>query len=76
MGNALTTLPLGVALKQLTYLEEEHHEDGLGELRLSPWQEADEQGTDSSYRHQEMLVEPVAFDNSFGCLFEGVETYI
>ena len=32
MFDAVAALPFGVALKQLTHLEEQHHEHRLGEL--------------------------------------------
>ena len=64
MCNALATLSLGIALEQFTYLEEKHHEDGLGELRLCPRQESDAQSADGSNRHEEMLVEGIALHNA------------
>ena len=75
VGNALTALSLGIALEQLAHLEEEHDEDGFGELGLGIWQEADAQGTYRGYRHEEMLVEGVAVGNAFGGLLQRVVAY-
>ena len=72
MGNARTALPLGIALKQLAHLEEQHHKHRLGELRLSPRQETDAQGTDGRHRHQEVLVERLAVRQSLGSLLQRV----
>jgi hypothetical protein len=60
MADALSALPLGIALEELAHLEEEHDEHRLQELRLGPWQEADAQCADGGHRHEEMLVEGTA----------------
>ena len=60
MGNAVAALTLGIALEELAYLEEEHHEDCLRELGLSPRQKAYSQGTNGSDRHQEVLIKGIA----------------
>ena len=77
MCDALAALPLGVALEELAHLEKQHDEDGLSHLRLSIRQETDGERTDGGYRHQEMLVEPVAMHDAFGglmkCLMTGNE---
>ena len=64
MCNALATLSLSIPLKEFAHLEEKHHEDGLGELRLCPRQESDAQSADGSNRHEEMLVEGIALHNA------------
>ena len=72
--NAVATLALGVALKQLANLEKEHHKHRFGELRLRPREETDAQRADGSHAHQEVLVEGVSVGQSLGRLFQGVET--
>ena len=66
--DACATLSLGIALEELTYLKEQHHEDGLWKFRLGARHETDAEGTDGSYRHQEMLIERVAMCQSL-CSF-------
>ena len=74
VGDAVTALTLGIALEELAYLEEEHHEHGFGILRLGIWQESDTEGTDGSDSHQQMFIKRFAFRNSFPCLMEGLMT--
>ena len=74
MGDARTALAFGIALEELTDLEEEHDEDGLGELRLSPGQETDAEGTDGSDRHEEMLVEGITMGDSLPRFVQGLVT--
>ena len=64
MGDTVAALALSITLKEFAYLEEEHHEDGLWELRLCPRQESDAQSADGSNRHEEMLVEGIALHNT------------
>ena len=49
VGNALTALSLGIALEQLSHLEEQHDEDSLRKLRLGTRQETDAEGTDGGH---------------------------
>ena len=60
MSNAVAAFTLGIAFEELADLEEEHHEDRLGELGLCTRQEANAECTDGSHRHEEMLVEGIA----------------
>ena len=60
MGNAVAAFTLGIAFEELADLEEEHHEDRLGELGLCTRQEANAECTDGCHRHEEMLVEGIA----------------
>ena len=73
--NALTALPLGITLKQFAQLEEKHDKHRLWKFRLSTWQEADAEGADSSYGHQEMLVEGIAFQEALQRFLQCVVTY-
>ena len=75
MGNALAALPFGIALEEFADLEEQHHEDGLGELGLCPREEADAEGADGGYRHQEVLIEGIAVGDSLSSLFQRVVAY-
>ena len=75
VGDALAALALGIAFEQLTYLEEQHHEDGLGKLGLSTGQEADAEGSDGSHRHEEVLVERFSVGNAFSGLFQRLMAY-
>ena len=72
MGNALAALPFGIALEEFADLEEQHHEDGLGELGLCPREEADAEGTDGGNRHQEVLIEGIAVGDSLRSLLQRV----
>ena len=73
--DALTTLALGITLKEFAHLEEEHHKHCLRELCFCPRQETDAQGADGGHRHQEMLVERLAVGNSLGSFHQGVVSY-
>ena len=75
MGNALTTLPLGIALKEFAHLEEEHHEDGFRILCLCPWQEAYQQRTDGGDGHEEVLVEGIAVSDALPCFAQRLVAY-
>ena len=75
MGNAATTLSLGVALEEFANLEEQHDEDGFGELCLGTWQETYGKGADGGYRHQEMFVEGIAVHQSFDGFLQRFVTY-
>ena len=75
VGNALAALAFGIALKEFANLEEQHHEDGLGELGLCPREEADAEGTDGGNRHQEVLIEGIAVGDSLSSLFQRVVAY-
>ena len=75
MGDALSALSFSIALKEFTHLEEEHHEDGLRELRLCPRQEADAEGADGSNRHQEVLVEGIAVGDTLPSLMQRFVAY-
>ena len=59
-------------LKEFAYLEEEHHEYRLGELRFGTWQEAYQEGAHCSHAHQEVLVEHLAMHYSLHGLADGV----
>ena len=74
MGDAITTLTLGIALEELANLEEEHDKHCLGVLRLSTRQETDAEGTDGGDRHEEVLVEGVALKHTLDSLFQRVVT--
>ena len=74
MGNALSALPLGIALKEFAHLEEEHHEDGLGELGLGTGEETDQEGTDGGHRHEEMLVEGITVGDTLPRLVKRLVT--
>ncbi len=73
--DALAAASLGDAFKELADLEEEHHEDGFGELRLGTGQEPYAERADGGDGHQEMLVEGLAVQDAFGGLLEGVEAH-
>ena len=73
--NAPSALPLGIALEELAYLEEEHDEDRLWKLRLSTRQKADGEGSDGGYRHQEVFVEGVAMSHTLGRLLQRLVAY-
>ena len=75
MRNTLTTATFGIALKQFTHLEEQHDEHGLRELRLGSWQEPDAQRPDGGDGHQEVFVQCLAVQQSFGCFLQRVVTY-
>ena len=60
MSDAVAAFTFGIAFEEFADLEEEHHEDRLGELRLCARQEADAECTDGCHRHEEMLVEGIA----------------
>ena len=72
VGDALAALSLGIALEQLADLEEQHDEHRLRELRLGTRQEADGEGADGGYRHEEMLVEGIAVDDALDSLLQRV----
>ena len=75
MSDARTALSLGIALKELAYLEEEHHKHCLRELRLCTWQKSDTQCSDGSHRHEEMLIKGIALHYPLPCLVECLMTY-
>ena len=75
VGDAVAALSLGVALEEFTHLEEEHHENSLRELCLSPRQEADGQGTNGSNRHEEMLVEGITMSDPLPGLMQCLVAY-
>ena len=74
MGNALAAASFGVSLEEFAYLEKQHYEHRFRELRLGSWQETDEQCTDGGYRHEEMLIEGIAVNQSFDGFLQGVVT--
>ena len=74
MGDALTTLALGIAFEKLAYLEEKHDEHRLGVLRLGSGKEADAESANGGDGHQKMLVESLAVSQPFGSLLQCVET--
>ena len=73
--DALTALALSIALEQLAHLEEQHDEDGLRELCLGTWQEADAQGTDGGYRHQQVLVHGFTMHQAFHSFLQRIIAY-
>ena len=73
--NAVATLSLGIALKQLTHLKEQHHKHRLGKLCFGPWQETYTQGTDGSNTHQEVLVKRLALQQTLSRLLQRVMPY-
>ena len=75
MGNTLATLPFGITLKEFAHLEEKHHKDSLGKLRLCTWQEADAESTYSGYSHEEMFIEHLALSNALPCFMERFVAY-
>ena len=75
MRNALTALSLGIALEQLAHLKEQHDEDRLRELRLGSWQESDAEGSDGGNGHEEMLIEGITMQHTFGCLLQRFVAY-
>ena len=75
VGNALSALPLGIAFEQLAHLEEEHHEDRLGELRLGSWHETDGECTDGGHRHEKVLVQRFAVQQTFRGFLQRLESY-
>ena len=64
VGDAVAALAFGIALEEFTDLEEEHHEDGFWELRLSPRQETDAEGANGGNGHEEMLVEHLTLSDT------------
>ena len=75
VSNTLAALSLGVALEELTNLEEQHDEHRLGELRLSAGQEPDAEGTDGGHRHQEVFVESIAVSHTLSGLLQRLVAY-
>ena len=75
MRNAVAALTLSITLKQLTYLEKQHHKHRLGELCFSPWQETYTQGADGGNTHQEVLVKRLALQQTLSRLLQGIMTY-
>ena len=75
VGNAVTALTFGIALEEFANLEEQHDEDGLRIFCLGTRQETDAQGSDGSYRHEEMFVEHVALRDAFPCFVQCLVTY-
>ena len=75
VGDALSALPLGIAFEQLAHLEEEHHEDRLRELRLGSWHETDGERTDGGHRHEKVLVQRFAVQQSFCGFLQRLEAY-
>ena len=65
-------LVLGEVLEELAHLEEEHDEDGLGELGLTAWDEADEKRAERGDGHEEVLVEGLSPDDALAGLGEHV----
>ena len=75
VGNAVTALTFGITLEEFANLEEQHDEDGLGELRLSARKEADAEGADGSDGHEEMLVKDIALGDAFPCFMQCFVAY-
>lgn len=75
VGDALSALPLGIAFEQLAHLEEEHHEDRLQKLRLGSWHETDGKRTDGGHRHEKVLVQRFAVQQSFCGFLQRLEAY-
>ena len=72
MGDALAAAALGHFLEEFADLEEQHHEDGLGELGLGAGHEADGQRSHRGDAHEEVLAESLAVDEAFGGFLEGI----
>ena len=68
-------LSFGIAFKEFADLEEEHYEDGFGELRLGPWEESDAESAQCCDGHEEVLVERFAFHHAFDGFLDGVKSY-
>ena len=68
MGNAVAAAALGVALKELAHLEEEHHKDRLGKLGVGAGHEPDGEGTDGGDCHQKVFIEHASMHYALGCL--------
>ena len=75
VGNAVLALALGIALEELAHLEEEHHEDSFGKLRLCPWQEAYAQRTDGGHCHEEVLIERLTMSQALYGLMQRLVPY-
>ena len=75
MGDTVAGLALGVTLEEFADLEEEHHEDSLGILRLGSWEEADKQSADSGDGHEEVLVEGVTLHDALPRLVQRLVAY-
>ena len=75
MGDTLTALSLGIALEELAYLEEEHHEDGLRKFVFGTWQEADAESSDGGDRHEKMFIERIATGDAFPSLMQCLVAY-
>ena len=65
LADGLPAPVLRDALEQLSHLEEQHDEDGLGEHRLAAGDEPDQQGAHSRQGHEEVLVKGVTFRDVF-----------
>ena len=74
MGNAVPTLSFSILLEQLPYLEKQHNEHSLRKFRLSTRQETDAQGSDGRYRHQEIFIEQIPFNDTLSRLLKSSET--
>ena len=75
MSNAVTALPLGIALEKFTHLKEEHHKDRFRKLRLGSWQKTDTERTDGGNGHEEMLVEGFAMSDTLSSLMQRFMSY-
>ena len=61
-------------LKELAHLEKQHDKHRLGKLHLSTRQETDAQGSDGRYRHQEIFIEQIPFNDTLSRLLKSSET--
>ena len=75
VGDAVAGLALGITLEEFANLEEKHHEDSLGVLRLGSGEKTYQQGTDSGDGHEEMFVEGVAVGDALPGLVERLVAY-
>ena len=66
MRYAVPAPAFGVGLEYLSHSEEQHDEDGFGKLGLRSGQEADAEGPDGGYGHQEVLVEHISVRDALG----------
>ena len=73
--DAVTALALGIALEELSHLEEEHHEDSLGKFRFGSGHEANAERAQRGHRHQEVLIERLAPPDAFPRLAQRLSAY-
>ena len=73
--NRFAALSFGIAFKEFADLEEEHHEDGFGELCLGTWEESDAESAQCRDGHEEVFVKWFAFHHAFDGFLDGVKSH-